>query len=273
MITNKEKPSPYSGLEQKTFHTALANLLTIDFGIACGRIVLNHLCIAIEKLVEDFYPLHTRLKVGQMLWSAVHESERPSYGKRIQDCKIVPVILTVVNSDDIKALKNNSKSSELQTTVIKRLCEEAHQQHGVLTEADLRAITKLSMTHISLLIRKYESKTDTIIPRRGTVHDIGRSLTHKRIVCYKYFVQRYSTPRIARETNHSLNDIERYIHDYKRVKYCLLKNMTAKEIAIILKMSDSLVNEYIQLISSFGDSKKSKNLDYDLLDSKLNSGI
>lgn len=273
MIASKEKSSPYSGLEQKTFHTALANLLTGDFGISCGRIVLNHLCTAIEKLVESFYPLHTRLKMGQMLWSAVHETERPSYGKRIQDCKIVPVVLTLVNSDDIKALKNNSKAHELHACVIKRLCEEAQQQHGVLTEADLRAITKLSLSHISSLIRKYESRTDSVIPRRGTVHDMGRSLTHKRIVCYKYFVQRYSTPRIARETNHSLADVEKYIHDYKRVKYCMLKKMEDAEIAVILKMSNSLVKEYIQLISSLGDSKISRNLDNDLLDIKLNSSI
>jgi hypothetical protein len=73
--------------------------------------------------------------------------------------------------------------------------------------------------------------------------------------------------------NHSIQDVERYITDYKRVKYCLLKKMDEREISVILKMSPSLVQEYIQLISSFADSRVNQEMDNDLLDRQIEVSV
>jgi hypothetical protein len=38
-----------------------------------------------------------------------------------------------------------------------------------------------------------------MVPRRGTIHDMGRSVTHKAIICYKRLVEQKPTSQVACE--------------------------------------------------------------------------
>ena len=49
------------------------------------------------------------------------------------------------------------------------------------------------------------------MPRRGTVHDMGRSVTHKAVICYKRLVEQKPTSQVAEETFHSAEEIEYYV--------------------------------------------------------------
>ena len=53
------------------------------------------------------------------------------------------------------------------------------------TLSDVAAILKLSEGTISKYVREYEKAQNEVIPRRGTIHDMGPTLTHKKIICYK----------------------------------------------------------------------------------------
>ena len=70
-----------------------------------------------------------------------------------------------------------------------RLCTQAYAQGGVLSLADVALLIHKSMTPVSQDIVEYGRASGETVPRRGTVHDMGRSITHKAIICYKRLVE------------------------------------------------------------------------------------
>lgn len=59
---------------------------------------------------------------------------------------------------------------------------DAYSQGGVLTTTDLSLLFHRPYSTVARLIRAYEAQTGEVVPRRGNVHDIGRTVTHKRII-------------------------------------------------------------------------------------------
>jgi len=59
------------------------------------------------------------------------------------------------------------------------------------------------------------------------VHDLGRSTTHKKIICEKSLRAKKATPDIAKETHHSPSAVDRYLGDFNRVRFCLKKGLLA----------------------------------------------
>lgn len=268
-MTIKNQYNIYQGIEQKSFKSSLFQFVKYEYGFALGNLALERFCDDVERLVNEHYPAKDYLRIWQMLWYGVSEDEKPSYGKKMSETKMVPLALTIVSDDDIEDLKRGMKLSDLKKKVMRRLFNEAKEQKGVLSEVDVKAILKMSLTNISKSLLCYEKETGKIIPRRGTVHDMGRSLTHKRIICQKRFVNRYSAMRIARETNHSLEAVDKYIHDFRRVKYCMLKGVDEESISYVLKMSRSLVKEYLDIIKEMDIISTEKEFDSDLLEHKM----
>lgn len=259
----------YRSIEQKSFRSALFHFVKKEYGFTMGNLALERFCEDVEGLVEKYYPKKEHIKVGQMLWYAVAEDEKPSYAKRITDTEMVPVVLTVVSKEDIEGMKKGVRLCDIKKRMVVRLHTEAKEQGGVLSELDTKVILKMSTATISKNIKNYERETGEIVPRRGTVHDIGNSVSHKRLICYKRFAKRYSPLRIARETFHSLQEVEKYIYDYKRVKYCLLKGIPEDQISFVLKMSQNLVKEYVEIIKEIGDREVEKELENELIDYKI----
>ena len=213
-MINKTNYDTYSSIKQKTFDNIVKEFIKENFGFMMGELAINQFVKELMKLYETYYPTKNNLKMGQMLWYAIDVNEKPSYGKKISNTKLVPVILTIFSQEDIKSFQEGKKLKEIRLNVIKRILNEARQQGGVLSELDLKAIMKISSLTISKMITEYENQTNEMLPRRGSLHDIGRTLTHKKIICYKKFVNNYSIKRIARETNHSITEVERYINDF-----------------------------------------------------------
>jgi Protein of unknown function (DUF1670). len=96
-------------------------------------------------------------------------------------------------------------------------------------------------------VKEYMERTNEVLPTRGIIHDIGRAMTHKKIILELY-KKGYQTPDIARMTNHTEKACDRYIKAYKKVEM-LSKTMNSKEIAQILGMGKSLVEEYIRILN------------------------
>ena len=87
------------------------------------------------------------------------------------------------------------------------------------------------------------------MPYRGTIHDLGPTVTHKRDIV-RLKLQKMSTPEIARSTKHSEEAVDRYINDYERVTR-ISEIFKAEDIAFITNLSISLVNEYLDLKKDF----------------------
>ena len=94
-------------------------------------------------------------------------------------------------------------------------------------------------------------RTNEVVPTRGIIQDIGRAFTHKKIII-RLYKKGYQTPEIARMTNHTDKACDRYIKAYKKVEK-LSKTMNINEIAQILGMGRSLVEEYINILNEEED--------------------
>jgi hypothetical protein len=94
------------------------------------------------------------------------------------------------------------------------------------------------------------------------VHDLGRSTTHKRIICEKSLRDKKATPDIARETYHSPSAVDRYLGDFDRVRFCLKKGLSVEETSFTTQLSKSLVVEYEDLIKELESGGEEENVNY-----------
>ena len=82
---------------------------------------------------------------------------------------------------------------------------------------------------------------------------MGRTVTHKRIICHKAFLEGKTTDVIARETSHSPEAVDHYLLDFSRVYYAtVLKGMSVEEATFAIQRPRSLVEEYVRLLVEFG---------------------
>lgn len=241
-----------SPFEKKGFHHALDSFFAENVPQLGGFLTRKAVVDKIVEMIESYYPSSERLKMGQMIWFAVHKDEKAGYGKKLESCRQTPVILDVINHADISDLLNNIKKRERQKKVVVRLFRQAYEQDGVLTNADVASIMRLSPATISKYVREYEKEHEVLIPRRGTIHDIGRSLTHKKIICKKYFYEGKSIEITARETYHTPQAVTRYINDFKRIRECLKAKWCIEKIAYTTGLSKNLTEEYVNMIKNDG---------------------
>lgn len=244
----------FSTSARKTFHHALTHLLKREFPGIFGPAVTELFATQVEQLFQKFHPLRDRVGWGQIVWLAVATDDLPSYGKRIEDTQLVPVILDLVTRDDIDILLDGREWNELREARITRLCEQAHAQGGLLSQADLGLLLTQSNSAISQAMRaKFRASPDAkLLPSRGSLHDLGQTVSHKRSICYKRLVEKKSTSQVANETFHSPEAVEQYVQALRRVQLCHDQDLTVADISQATGMSVRLVKEYVNLITEFG---------------------
>lgn len=233
-------------LSRKTFVAALSAELKKQVP-SLGQMLADKLAEHLERLFHEYFPPADRLRMGQMIWPAVAKDESGCYGKRLQDTKLTPVVVNLLTDSDILELAVGADRKKVRQKIAVRLFDEAFEQGGVLTEVDVAAMMGLTDNTISAYLAEYEKVTQRLVPRRGTIHDMGPSVTHKTQICYRVFVLGQSVEQTARETNHSLESVTRYVQDYRRVAHCLANGFTISETAFATKLTQRLVDEYARL--------------------------
>ena len=136
--------------------------------------------------------------------------------------KVTPVILSLAHEKDRNMRLNGYSHKEIRRFKVARLLNEAFEQNGVLTQADIAELLGVSAGTIGKDIREYQEEHAVILPYRGTVHDIGPSLTHKKQIV-TLFLQNVPTPDIARKTCHTEEACDRYIKSFKKSKHSMDK--------------------------------------------------
>jgi hypothetical protein len=237
----------YDASERKTFRSALCHLLRIEFPGVFGPMITNLFADRIDQLYERFHPPASRLKVGQALWAGVAVNDLPSRRKRIEDTELIPIVLDLVTAEDITETKSG-RHKQIRRSRIVRLFRQAYEQGAVLSQADVSLLTYLHCNAISSHVRRHEQETGESVPRRGTIHDLGRSVTHKAIICYKSVVEHKPTSQVAEETFHCPEAVERYLDCFRRVQLCRDNGMSLEDIARATGHSLPLVREYVKLM-------------------------
>ena len=237
----------------KTLRQTLIRFITREFPRLGGPWVIKLFVDKLLELVDTYRVEQGRLKPGQTVWQAVAVDERPSCRKPMTETRQVPVVITIANQQDIEDLRTGVKWTKVLQRALVRAANDAYAQGGVLTCSDLALLFNHSAGRIAGLIREYEAETGEVVPRRGSVHDMGRTVSHKWIICRKAYLEGKFTPTIARETYHSPEAVDNYILGLARVYFATAqRGMTPQEAAFALQQPLYLVEEYIRMIDELG---------------------
>jgi hypothetical protein len=237
----------------KTLRQTLIRFISREFPRLGGPWVIELFVDKLLELVDTYRIERGRLKPGQTVWQAVAVDERPGCRKPMTETRQVPVVITIANQQDIEDLRTGVKRTRVLQRALVRAGNDAYAQGGVLTCTDLGLLFNHSAGRIAGLIREYEAETGEVVPRRGNVHDMGRTVSHKWIICRKAYLEGKLTPTIAREAFHSPEAVDNYILGLARVYFATVqRGMTPQEAAFALQQSLYLVEEYVEMVEEFG---------------------
>lgn len=231
---------------------SILDLIQRDYQFIAGEKIQDMFAEDLVGLVRKCIREPWRMDVGQVLWYGARASEKPRYGRSSRNTPLAPVVLTLISREDLEMKKAGFSDREIRQGKIVRLFREAYEQDALLTHGDVAFLLHVSTGTVSKQVNEYMTENKEVVPTRGVVHDIGRAMTHKRIIL-RLYRQGYQTPEIARKTNHTVEACDRYIKAYKKVEK-LCRKMTPEEISRTLEMGKSLVMEYINIMKE--DDKK-----------------
>jgi Protein of unknown function (DUF1670) len=237
----------YEPLRQKTLRNALAHRIVKEFPRIGGPRICELCADMILEVVFGHVRAKDHLTHGQVLWMAVSVNDPPGRHQRIADTELIPVLLDVSTAQDAEMRIDRLPADQRLLRKVIRLCEQAHKQGGLLSNCDLAELLSTDDARIGKLLAQHERTTNTVVPRRATLHDAGRGLTHKRIICWKRYAEGKEPHIIARETQHNLDAVDHYLGQYDRVRHCRLEGLTPEQTAHALGCGVPLVNEYIAI--------------------------
>jgi hypothetical protein len=241
----------YTPQHYKNFAGALEAFFAQECPQLGGFRTRQVLVSSINNMIAKFFPDGSKIKPGQVNWITVHKDEKCSYGKSIKNTRLTNVILDLIQDKDALDRASGKKLREIKKEAAIRLNKQAFEQNGCLTNAETSILLKIAPSTVSKYIKEYELENKTVVPRRGTIHDIGPSLTHKRIIIHKLFIERKTVQQVSRETFHSLDAIQRYISCFKQVLLCRKKGFSTEQIAFTLDRSARLIKEYESIIEDY----------------------
>jgi hypothetical protein len=99
-------------------------------------------------------------------------------------------------------------------------------------------------------MKRYQQKNGVLIPTRGNKKDIGPGITHREKAVEQY-LQGKDPVAIARDLQHSLKAVERYIQTFKRVVYCQWQVHNSLKTAMVVGISVALANKFLELRNRF----------------------
>jgi hypothetical protein len=237
----------FGPLCDKTIENALAHQIAKEFPRIGGPRICQLCAGMILEVVYKHMQATAHIKHGQSLWMAVSVANPPRHKERIIDTELVPVLLDLSTAADVQQRIDRRPASQRLLHRAIRLCEQAHQQGGLLSNCDLAELLNVTDSRIAQVLSEHERQTGTLVPRRATLHDVGTGLTHKRIICWKRYAEGKEPHVVARETYHSLEAVDRYLGQYDRVRHCRLQGLTPEQTAHTLACSLGLVKQYLAI--------------------------
>lgn len=236
----------FGPLAQKNLKNALSHRIALEFPRIGPRFAA--LCADMILEVVDLHLVpKDRVIQGRILWLAVDRDDPPRHRQRIIDTRLIPVLLDLSTPDDVHRRIDRLPAGERLLQKALRLCRQAYEQGGLLSNCDLAELLCVSDSRVASLLARHERTSGTIVPRRATLHDVGTGLTHKRIICWKRYAEGKESHLVARETYHSLEAVDRYLGQYDRVRHCRLEGLSPESTAQALNCSVALVHEYLDI--------------------------
>ena len=265
MATREREKQVYGALQGKSIRSILIKKLVEQYGYSDKIRIAEALVDDVLDEIDRCMPKSDRVKPGQLVYLAKARDAKPVYAQKMKDTKQVPVVLTFISQDDIRRYKNGESRKEIRNDRISRMAAEAPEQGGWLTQPDFSSLFSLSLSAISVNLKEYEENNKVSVKTWGKENDVGRKPTHKEDVIY-WHMQGYLTPDIAKKTDHQLNNVERYIADFERIKE-LAGRYDEYQISRFTGLTIPTVREYLGIIRTyypelFGENKDNNGDEY-----------
>jgi len=189
--------------------------------------------------IEEVYfsdPSLREARDGQVKYQCV--SSREGAGKPLQQCQMVPVWLTLFEDTDqgeFKSVADKGQCVELRRRRMMRICEEARDQGGLLSQEDLADLLMCNVRTIRRDIADLRC-TEIQLPTRGQQKDIGPGVSHRELAI-RHWLDGKDPVEVARHIKHSLAATENYLEKFKRVAFLREKKFTVHEIALTVGIS------------------------------------
>lgn len=230
-------------LNHRSALSTFTNLIAA--GTNCSRFEAE----VISEKAEEVFALGCHgedqtLQPGQMIWRAISASE-PA-GKPIKACEFIRIRLTVHALEEDREVRRAHGLSAKRQQQIARMCLEAREQGALLTQEDLATLLDCDVKTIRNDIKRYQERTGLMVQTRGTVCDIGPGVTHRE-KAVELFIQGRQAEEIARDLNHSLRAVERYITTFCRTVYTQSKMKNTLKTAMVVGISVTHVNRNLAL--------------------------
>lgn len=209
-----------------------------------GPVIREKLSERIVDLVNQQLPAKDYLRPGQCVWNAVSISTRPDS----PDCRLVPIILTLVDPSDIEQLARGVSMPVIARQSIARMCREAFEQKALLSMRDIGLLVWRTNATISVKRKEWEAEQQSSLPHVGTIQDFGTCISHKALIVRKVVYEGKDPRRAADETKHSQRAVDRYLKDFHRVRTCYQHIPDIEFITRTTGLSKYLVNQYITII-------------------------
>jgi hypothetical protein len=247
MIPKPSSVKHYSSAHDRFLKPAIVNFFEREFCGMFGPVVRENIADALIDLFNSLCPESYRLKPGQVIWNCLDKLTRADSKRR----KYKPVILSLVTDDDVSMFEDNKPIASIRKNVIARMITEAYRQGAVLSTRDLSLLMFSNASYLSHLRIEYEKENQTILPHTGVLHDMGTTLTHKRIIVYKHVVEKKDPSVVAKETNHSQMAVDKYLKDFNRVKTLVKDKKDINFIHHTTNIAKPVINQYLQLINNY----------------------
>ena len=239
----------YSRIKNKTLKHILLDRFLNQYGYDKGAVTAQAIVDDLLGIVEQYYRFtdNSFLKQGQMVWPAVPIDEYPRKGKSMAQTKLKPVVLDIICEDDIEALRTPIYYRDMRMKKIERWTHQAYDQGALLSQLDLAMLLGVKEQTAGIYTREYFSTYGKPLPTRGNVQLLGSGQTHKQEIIGLY-LEGYLVPTICQKTNHSKEAVERYIRDFEAIRMLHLKFDDLETISLITRLSQRVVNQYVDLI-------------------------
>ncbi len=229
-------------MENKNPYQGLFNELKEDYGLSPIE------AKALVKRVEQFKEETTGgIRDNNQIVRQVVAVGEPA-GKRIRDCRLVPVMLTMSFNCEGKIEKQKGLSY-LKKMKIHQLAWEAYEQGGLLSYEDIENILGISISTIKRYIRQYKAE-GIVVPTRGQIQDIGPGMTHKEKII-ELLVKGYTYSEVMIQTAHTEASVENYEKKFIRIAYFHREGKNKLLIRTLTGYSESLIDSYIELYTRY----------------------
>lgn len=172
-------------------------------------------------------------------------------GKRIRDCRLIPVTLTMNFNGEEKVEQKNGLSY-LKKMKVHQLAWEAYEQGGLLSYEDIESILGISISTIKRYIKQYRIE-GVVVPTRGQIEDIGPGITHKEKII-ELLVKGYTYSEVMIQTAHTEASVENYEKKFVRIAYFHREGKNKLLIRTLTGYSEYLIDSYIELYTKYSQA-------------------